>query len=268
MGTSRIFVTSDDSIHSPGLWAAAAAAAELGEVVVVAPETQHTGAGRSHSANPDARLNAAELDLSGIKVRAYACDCSPAAAVRHGIDALFGEDKPDLIVAGINYGENLGINIGTSGTVGAAMEGASHGIPALAISKQTDVNSHHRHTNQDWEASAFFLKLFARLLLSKGMPPDVDVLKIDVPDDASEATPWRLTRIARRPYYSWVLPNASEESRLGDRKTTINRSAFIGMAGTDIHALAVERIVSVTPLSLDLTSRVALEELDRLLRKN
>lgn len=266
MGSSRILVTSDDGIHSPGLRAAVEVLLGLGEVTVVAPVKQQTGMGRSYQADPDAVLAPVPFEVDGMKVPAYSCECSPAVAIRHGMDVLFQKRNPDLVVAGINYGENLSIGIGTSGTVGAALEGASRGVPALAISKQTDVYSHRCYTEQDWGAAGFFLKFFAERLLSAETPFDVDALKVDVPDDATEQTPWRLTRLARHPYYSRVLPNPTVESRVRDMETGIEPSASSPEPGTDVHAIVVERVVSVTPVSLDITSRVNQNELDRVLR--
>ena len=267
MRPTKILVTSDDGIYSPGLCAAVKVLLALGDVTVVAPFEQQTSMGRSYYADPDAVLVPVSFEVDGKMVRAYGCECSPAVAVRHGLDVLFPDKKPDLVVAGINYGENLSIGIGTSGTVGAALEGAIQGVPALAISKQTDVYSHRNYTEQDWSVSGFFLKLFAELLLSTQTPFDVDALKVDVPDDATEQTPWRLTRLARHIYYSRVLANPSVESRVHDMQTKIDLSAFPMEPRTDVHALVVEHVVSVTPVSLDATSRVSLDDLDRVLRR-
>jgi len=268
MGLTKILVTSDDGIHSPGLRAAVEILLDLGEVTVVAPVKQQTGMGRSYHADPEAVLTPVSFKVNGTNVRAYCCECSPAVAIRHGMDVLFQEKNPDLVVAGINYGENLSIGIGTSGTVGAALEGAIRRVPALAISKQTDVYSHRNYTEQDWSVSGFFLKLFAECMLSAETLFDVDALKVDVPDDATEQTPWRLTRLARQPYYSRVLPNSTVESRVRDMQTRIELSTLQLEPCTDVHAIVVERVVSVTPVSLDITSRVNLDELDRILRKN
>jgi 5'-nucleotidase len=266
MRSSKILVTSDDGIYSPGLRSAVEVLLAQGDVTVVAPFKQQTSMGRSYHAEPDAVLVPVSFEIDGTKVRAYGCECSPAVAVRHGLDVLFPDKNPDLVVAGINYGENLSIGIGTSGTVGAALEAAVQDVPALAISKQTDVYSHRNYTEQDWRVSGFFLKLFAGLLLSTQTPFDVDALKVDVPDNATEQTPWHLTRLARHIYYSRVLANPSVESRVHDMQTKRDLSAFPIEPGTDVHALVVERVVSVTPVSLDVTSRVSLDELDHVLR--
>jgi 5'-nucleotidase len=110
MGSTRILVTSDDGIHSPGLRAAVEVLLDLGEVIVVAPFKQQTGMGRSYFVNPDAVLVPVPFEVDGTNVWAYGCECSPAMAVRHGLDVLFLDMKPDLVVTGINYGENLSVS--------------------------------------------------------------------------------------------------------------------------------------------------------------
>jgi len=273
MGLTKILLTTDDGIHSPGLRAAAEILLDLGEVTIVAPLNQQTSMGRSYHAHPDAVLVPVPFEINGTNVQAYNCEaynceCSPAVAIRHGMDVLFCESNPDLVVAGINYGENLSIGIGTSGTVGAAFEGAIRGVPTLAISKQTDVYSHRNYTEQDWSVSRFFLKLFAERLLSVETPFDVDALKVDVPDDATEQTPWRLTRLARQTYYSRLLPNPTVQSRVRDMQTGIEPSAMQPEPGTDVHNIVIDRVVSVTPVTLDITSRIDPDELERALKKS
>lgn len=260
----KIFVTNDDGIQSPGLKGAVSALVDLGVVTVVAPSTQQTAMGQSHRCTPEATLVPVHMEANGVSVEAYSCDCSPAVAVRHGLDVLFREAQPDLLVAGINYGENLGFNVGISGTLGAAFEGAGRGIPAIAISKQTDIASHRNHTLQNWEASAHFLNLFAKRVLACELPFDVDVIKIDVPDDATPQTPWHLTRLARQSYYIVDLPNPGVGTRVSDGIVRVNAHDAHLLKGTDIYAVAIDRIVSVTPLTIDSTSRSDFSDLQRI----
>ncbi len=265
MKKNQILVTNDDGIFSPGLRAAVEAVMDLGEVVVAAPRGQQTGMGRSLQFSPDAALEPTPFEVDGAPVRAFFCECSPAMAVRHCMRTLFPDNKPDLVVSGINYGENLGVNIGVSGTVGAALEGASHGAAALAVSKPTDIDPHRAYSEQDWSVSVHFLKYFSRILLAGKAPFDVDVLKIDVPDSASEQTPWRLTRQAMVSYYTSVMPNPSLKSKVSDARLTLNATQSSLDPESDIHAFARRREVSVTPLSLDMTSRTDFEEMHRFL---
>ena len=131
----------------------------------------------------------------------YAVSGSPAQAVLHGVLEIMPE-KPALVVSGINYGENVGLGVTISGTVGAAMEAASLGIPALAISLEAGTEYHFSYSKEiDFSAAAHFTAFFGRMLLEKKMPDDVQLLKVDVPSDATVDTAWQVTRVARQAYY-------------------------------------------------------------------
>lgn len=267
MNQRKILITNDDGIHSPGLIAAATAVMEIGCVTVIAPSRQQTGMGRSLTGDPSARLTPIDYRVNGTKIKAYHCECSPAMIIRHSMNTLYADGKPDLLISGINYGENLGVNITASGTVGAALEGASFGIPTIAISKQTDIESHHTYTHQDWEAAGHFLNRFAKVMLDRQMPGDVEVLKIDVPADADFSTPWKLTRLARTNYYAKEYENPSPRSRLSDARTVIRFDEKAIGTDTDIHALSMDNVVSITPLSLDTTSKTDFSSLRDMLAK-
>jgi len=265
---TTILITNDDGINSPGIRAAAEAASTFGKVCVVAPTNQQTGAGRGIFGNRDLSLTPAQFEMNGSRVEAYHCDCSPALIVRHSIRTIFKEAKPDLVISGINYGENLGFNITNSGTVGAALEGASFGIPGIAISKQTEISSHHQYTEQDWSVSVHFLRKFIAATLESKLPFDVDVLKIDIPNDSTESTDWKITNLAKNVYYFSEIDNPSLNSRLGESKTTIRVDEETLDKNSDIYAFYVQKVVSVTPISLDMTSRVNLDELKEALLKS
>jgi len=250
-----IFITNDDGIASPGLHAAVDAVLDLGTVLVVAPSSQQTAAGRSCIGNGEASLKPVNLERGGRRVEAYHCPCTPAQVVRHGLQVRCAARRPDLLISGINYGENVGNCVTISGTIGAALEGASHGIPALAVSLETDTASHLNHTAQDWRTAGHFLRRFARRVLDGRLPFDVDVLKVDIPDSATPETPWRLTRQSRQGYFTTFLEQPLPDSRLRDAVLRIAVDERTLERDSDIYALKVDRVVAVTPLSLDLTSR-------------
>jgi 5'-nucleotidase len=260
----HILITNDDGIESPGLKAAVEAVMKLGTVTVVAPRHQQTGTGRGLTGDKQGRLIAVDFKVNTTKIRAYHGDGSPALIVRHCLRTLFKDSTPDLLVSGINYGENLGFNITGSGTVGAALEAASFGIPSIAASLQTDVEHHHSYVKQDWSTAAYFLHKFSKLLMEKPSPPDVDLLKIDIPAEALPSTSWKITKLARSPYYFRDMGEAGPTSNFGDGKTVIKVDRDMLDPDTDIYAVAVNKVVSVTPLSLDLTSRINLADLQAL----
>jgi len=119
-GSKQILLTNDDGIDSPGLWAAAEYLAPLGFVTVVAPRQQWSGAGRSLPIQTEGRITLQQLTVAGQPWKAYAVDGSPAQAVLHALVELMPA-YPDLIVAGINYGENVGSGVTISGTIGATL---------------------------------------------------------------------------------------------------------------------------------------------------
>lgn len=250
----QILLTNDDGIRSPGLWAAAEALSNHGFVTVVAPREQQSGSGRSMPLASDGAILEESVTVGGKTWTVYSVGGSPAQAVQHAIFEIMPQ-TPDLVVAGINYGENVTTSVTISGTVGAALEAAAAGIPAMAVSQETESRYHLTHAEEiDFAAAAHFTGLFAGRLLNLGRLDDVDVLKIDVPMGATRETPWRLTRLSKARYY---IPVAPARRSLGEPGILSYRvaEALDLEPGSDAHALRVERSVSVTPLSLDMTSR-------------
>jgi len=262
----QILLTNDDGILSPGLWAAAAALSKLGFVTVTAPRDQSSGMGRSLPSTSDGIIQEKRVQVNGQEWSVYSVGGSPAQTVLYGVLEIM-KRKPDLVVSGINYGENVASGITVSGTVGAAMEAASLGIPAMAVSLQADAKYHLSYSEEvSFLVAAEFTLKFARLLLKNKFPADVDLLKMDVPSDATVDTPWQLTRVSRQRYYE---PLAPERQVWGDPGLIAYREA--GQLDdepqdTDVYVLRKKRFVSVSPLSLDLTSRVDFTELNKLIK--
>ena len=263
----QILLTNDDGILSPGLWAAAAALSKLGFVTVTAPREQASGAGRSLPNTSDGIIEEKRIQVNGQEWSVFSVGGTPAQTVLHGVYEVM-KKKPDLVVSGINYGENVATGVTISGTVGAALEGASLGIPSMAVSLEADPKYHLTYSEEiSFLVAAEFTLRIARLLLKKKLPADVDVLKVDVPSDATVATPWQLTRVSRQRYYEPVAP---VRASWGERGTINYREAGEldhEAQDTDVYVLRKQRMVSVAPLSLDLTSRVDFAELNKLLRK-
>ncbi len=263
----QILLTNDDGILSPGLWAAAAALEQLGYVHVVAPREQSSGMGRSLPSTSSGIIETQKLQVNGREWIVYGVDGTPAQAVLHGIFEIVPR-KPDLVVSGINYGENLGLGVTVSGTVGAALEGAASKIPSLAISLETIIEHHLSYSDEvDFSAAAHFTSFFGKLLLEKKFPEDVSVLKVDIPSDATPETPWKVTRLSKVRMFDAVPPKRrswGEPARVGYRFSDEIHKA---REGSDIHAVRIKHLVSVTPLSLDLTSRADFNEVEAALQK-
>jgi 5'-nucleotidase len=190
----------------------------------------------------------------------YAVDASPALAVVHGVTEL-APRRPSLVVSGINSGANLATEVTASGTVGAALEGGAFGIPALAVSLEMDAAYHLTGDDSvDYTAARAFTRLFAERLLTYGMPYDVQALNVNIPSDATPETPWWLARLSQRRYYLPQAPDrANGQGRPGYLQIDKPEQAEFD---SDVWAVLVDRVVSVTLLSLDLTSRTDFAALD------
>jgi 5'-nucleotidase len=257
-------LTNDDGIHSNGLWAAALALAPLGEVLVIAPEVEQSSTGRGMPFhNPTGRIQPTEVEFGGQVRQGYAVSGTPAQVVQHALLRI--APRPvDLVVSGINYGSNVGSGVTVSGTIGAALEAAALGVPSLAVSLQATKEEFISHDPAiDFSVAAHFTQKFARRMLGTTLPNDVHVLKIEVPRGASPETEWRIARLSRQRFY---LPQKPEDPQLDDplRIDYIVRDGRELEPGSDARTMA-EGMVAVTPLSLDLTSRVDEETLRALL---
>jgi len=263
----QILLTNDDGILSPGLWAAAASLSKLGFVTVTAPREQASGAGRSLPNSSDGIIHEKRVQVNGQEWSVYAVGGSPAQTILHAVYEVM-KRKPDLVVSGINYGENVASGITISGTVGAAMEGASLGIPSMAVSLEADAKFHLSYSEEmSFLVAAEFTARIARLLLERKLPADVNLLKVDVPSDATVDTPWQWTRVSRQRYYQPVPPQRASFSEPGVMEYREAAELDNEPQDTDVYVLRKKRMVSVSPLSLDLSSRVDFAELDKLMRK-
>jgi 5'-nucleotidase len=261
-----ILITNDDGIASPGLAAAVSALDGLGELLIAAPLVQQTSMSRSRSikAGGDGRISKHVVKYGGKSWEGYGINTSPALTVEYALHEL-AERPVDLSISGINYGENVGSCVTVSGTIGAAIEAAERGIPSLAVSLELlEVEYHEYLSSVDFSTAAHFTRLFAERVLQTKLPFDVDVLKIEIPASATKDVEWVVTRQDRLSYY---LPQVSKRKDLLSDEGQITHLPQRGeytSKDMDTYALA-KGLVAVTPLSIDLTSRVDLSELKRVL---
>ena len=262
-----ILLTNDDGIRSPGLYAAAEELSRLGELWIAAPRTQQTSAGRSHPPASSGIIREADGFPEG--VRAFSIEASPSQCVDYAVLEILPR-RPALTVSGINSGVNVGIDITRSGTIGAALEAANFEIPAVAVSLEIHQDEVFAAVPQaDFSTAARFTARFAKNVLDRGLEADADLLKIEIPDDAAPDTPWELTRLSRKSYYRVTPPVRSSSDGSGSLgwATASDFSDFD--EGTDVHTVFVKRMVAVTPVSLDMTSRIDLQRLsDKLNEKS
>ncbi|HYK98753.1 MAG TPA: 5'/3'-nucleotidase SurE [Candidatus Acidoferrales bacterium] len=245
----HILVTNDDGIDADALLPLADALGTIGDVDIIVPEDNWSGASHSITLRRPLRVRPTKL-RSGHP--AFMSDGSPTDCVR--LAALgFLPQRPDLVVAGINRGANLGDDITYSGTVAAAMEGLISGIPSIAISIDAFGAS------IDYGPSASFAALLARNILDRGFAPDslLNVNMPALPRDAIQGV--EVTRLGKRTYRDKLIERLDP---FGNPYYWLGGPAVRGEAepGTDIAAILAGKI-SVTPISLDLTNHTLLEEL-------
>jgi len=244
----NILITNDDGVNSKGILAAAEAVKDLGNVTIVAPMKQKSGAGRSLTLRTV--LPAKKVEMADFT--AYGVEGTPVDSVIVAIYSLL-KKPPDLLISGINLGENMSSEITTSGTVCAAIEGANHDIPSIAISLHLDEEEKFSDGAKiDFSLSKKILKRIAKKVIESDLPDGVDLLNVNIPDTGKKNAEIVITSLARRMYTARVerhdLPSGGSGYLIdGD-------AIFDAMPGTDVYAVRVKESVSVTPLTLDFTS--------------
>jgi len=250
-----ILITNDDGILSPGLLALSEAVSELGELLVVAPLFQQTGMGRSFPQGESIGIIEEKLLLMNEKPnKAYGVNGSPAQAVAYGILEL-SHRKPDLCLCGINYGENLGLSLTCSGTLGAAFESHSQGIKALAFSIPTSLSKQHSESFEeiDWTPIKKVIRKIVVRILDQGFPENTDILNINFPDLIDESTKIKFTRQSPQNYSEFLTPPLRDFKKGYELKTEKRVSAGSTPKNSDIFAMKFEKAISITPLKWDLS---------------
>ncbi|MGH2499705.1 MAG: 5'/3'-nucleotidase SurE, partial [Candidatus Limnocylindria bacterium] len=249
LSTRHILITNDDGIDADALAPLAEALAPLGDVDIIVPERNWSGASHSITLFRPLRCRPTRL-RSGQP--AYMTDGSPTDCVRLAVLG-FLKQRPDLLVSGINRGANLGDDITYSGTVAAAMEGLLSNVPSVAISIGAF------GADLDFGPSASFATLLARNILERGLAADA-LLNVNVPALPRERIAGvEVTRLGKRNYRDQLVERLDP---YGNPYYWVGGPAVAEEAepGTDVAALR-EGKISVTPIYLDLTRHALIEEL-------
>jgi len=244
----RILVTNDDGVESRGLLALKMALDPIGDVTVVAPDTNQSAVGHQKTLMRPLRVRERTL---GDGSTGYSVDGSPTDAVSLAFLGYFGHGF-DLVAAGINYGANLGDDITYSGTVSAAMEGVINGAPAFAISQEY-------YAHPDFSLAGRAASAVARNILEHGLQAG-ELINVNVPAvPIEEFDGVEITRLGKRVYQDQLI---ERQDPRGIPYFWIGGPPPSGLAveGTDFHAVVNKRI-AVTPIHLDLTGRRLLKRL-------
>ena len=251
MNKPVILVTNDDGVQSPGLKALVEAVSHLGDVRVVGPEEPRSGTSMSLTFHKPLRLIKA---LVGGK-RAYAVSGSPGDAVMIGVHKLTPR-KPDLVISGINFGDNTTFqDVFASGTVAAAIEGAIMGIPAVAFSMAVPDESIFSPYgfDLDFHTPAVVAGHIAEWVIKNGLPPEAHLLNVNFPRRMNSNTKIYITKLARRKFRDYVLERKDPRKRpyywiWGERLTDFDKE-------TDAYVVHMLKGISITPLNLNLSSQ-------------
>lgn len=249
MSKPLIFVTNDDGISSKGIRSLVEVAERFGEVVIIAPDKPQSGMGHAITITNPLRLAISDIFPNLV---AYACSGTPVDCVKLGIYEIM-KRKPDLLISGINHGENTSTNVLYSGTMSAAVEGAMEGIPSIGFSLK------------DFDADADFrgAQMVAEKLITQALENKMEMytcLNVNVPAGAVENI--KGIRICKQAHAFW-------EDRFDKRQDQFGRP-YYWLTGdfecvsddedSDIHAMS-QGFASVVPTQFDLTAYSAMEGL-------
>lgn len=249
----RILISNDDGIQAIGIRTLASRLAYEHEVYVIAPERERSATG--HALTLHKPLRVTEIDMGFKVTRSWECTGTPGDCVKIALSSIL-EEKPDLIISGINNGPNLGADVLYSGTVSAAMEGAVLGYPSIAIS----LNNGHENIPDYTYAADFMAKFLPRI--SEISFPKKTILNINVPEiESSDIQGIQITRLGTRMYSDFY------EKRLDPRGKVYYWLAGEILQkpeeeGTDITAVRNNKI-SITPVTFEMTHKSIMPELEK-----
>ncbi|MEL6830308.1 MAG: 5'/3'-nucleotidase SurE [Pseudomonadota bacterium] len=246
----RILLTNDDGINAPGLEVLEKIARDLtDDIWIVAPELEQSGKGRAISLTEFVRIR--ELDD-----RRFAVNGTPSDCVLLALDELMPE-RPDLILSGVNAGQNIAEDTTFSGTIAAALFGMQHGVPSMALSQSRGFQNPHScpwETPMDWGAKV------VQPLIEKGWPSDL-ILNVNFPDRAPDDV--RGIRFTRQGFRDErIIRTEAREDLRGNTYYWIGYRGKLSSPneGTDLRAI-YDGYVSVSPLHVDLTHEEYLQDL-------
>ncbi|MGC1549827.1 MAG: 5'/3'-nucleotidase SurE [Rhodanobacter sp.] len=241
----RVLVSNDDGVDAMGIRVLAERLGAVGQVTVVAPDRDRSGA--SNSLTLDAPIRALRMDDGRYRVAGTPTDC-----VHLALSGLLDEE-PEIVVSGINNSANLGDDVIYSGTVSAAMEGRFLGLPAIAVSLVT-----RDHKGEHYDSAAQAVLLLMQRLLVDPLPADT-ILNVNVPDLAwGDIQGFEVTRLGRR---HRSAPCIAQTDPRGRPIWWIGPAGDVDDAGPGTDFNAVQRgFISVTPIHVDLTRFQALDK--------
>ncbi|MCK5440920.1 MAG: 5'/3'-nucleotidase SurE [Maribacter sp.] len=248
-----ILVTNDDGITAPGLRALIRFMKEIGDVIVVAPDSPQSGMGHAITIDSTLYSTKMKVNIDDGATAEYSCSGTPADCVKLGLQVLL-ERRPDICVSGINHGSNSSINVIYSGTMSAAIEAGIEGIPAIGFSL-CDYS-----WNADFESSGRTVKRIVREALENGIPKGV-VLNVNIPKLKGES--FNGIKICRQARANWKEKFDKRTNPMGKDYYWLTGEFELLDKGEDTDEWALSNgYVSVVPTQFDLTAHHAIQHIN------
>ena len=246
-----ILVTNDDGINAPGIRTLISIMKDIGDIVVVAPDSPQSGMG--HAITINSTLHSSKITPKDSEIIEYSCSGTPADCVKLAINELMPR-KPDLCVSGINHGSNSSINVIYSGTMGAAIEAGIEGVPAIGFSL-LDYS-----WNADFNQSKDFIRRIAINVLNNKIPKGV-VLNVNIP--SIKKSDIKGVKICRQAMAYWVEEFDKRKNPLGQEYYWLTGKFVNKDQGEDTDEWALNNnYISIVPVEFDLTAHHAIQGLN------
>ena len=246
-----ILVTNDDGINAPGIRTLISVVKNIGDVIVVAPDSPQSGMG--HAITINSTLHSSRITPKNSEIIEYSCSGTPADCVKLAINELMPR-KPDLCVSGINHGSNSSINVIYSGTMSAAIEAGIEGVPAVGFSL-LDYS-----WNADFSQSKDFIRKITLNALDNGIPKGV-VLNVNIP--AVKKSDIKGVKICRQAMAYWVEEFDKRKNPLGQEYYWLTGKFVNKDQGEDTDEWALKNnYISIVPVEFDLTAHHAIQGLN------
>ena len=247
-----ILVTNDDGINAPGIRTLISVVKNIGDVIVVAPDSPQSGMG--HAITINSTLHSSRITPKNSEIIEYSCSGTPADCVKLAINELMPR-KPDLCVSGINHGSNSSINVIYSGTMSAAIEAGIEGVPSIGFSL-LDYS-----WNADFSQSKDYIRKITLNALNSGIPKGV-VLNVNIP--AVKKSDIKGVKICRQAMAYWIEEFDKRKNPLGQEYYWLTGKFINEDLGEDTDEWALNNnFISIVPVKFDLTAHHAIKGLNQ-----
>lgn len=250
----KALISNDDGITASGILACKKAIEDLCETYVIAPETQQSGIGHALTLYDPLRINEYTLKDGS---KGLGVEGTPTDAVTLALFEIMDE-KPDIMISGINTGFNIGkAELTTSGTLGAAIESATFGIPTIAISQEVtrdDIKFENGDIEVNFDFAEKMLNKLTKIVLKKGLPEGIDLLNVNIPANPSDDS-FKIVNLCERMYTPHVEKRLDPRGKpyywIGGEPYESYESKSDGYA---LHNLGK---TTITPIKIDMTGDMA-----------